>query len=216
MTHPARKRSGPRRGARRQGFERPSQRPARHLRPRFRRRGHVLAPHVPARPAGVAAQRHLQGRRPPPERLVRQPATHAVTHAAFATTAPAPPVLCGDPAGELSAIGPEALAGHHQAETVETAERGQIRRSEATRASSVKQVGVFRSGCVRTPIIGRPRPSHADAHTRPSHTLNREEPSRAASSTSAGPLSASATRANYIARSLLEAGGFRPRLHPQL
>ena len=38
----------------------------------------------------------------------------------------------------------------------------------------------------------------------------------AASNTSAAPPSASRNLANYIARSLLETGGFRPRLHPRL
>ena len=39
----------------------------------------------------------------------------------------------------------------------------------------------------------------------------------AASNTSAATaLSASRNLANYIARSLLETGGFRPRLHPRL
>ena len=157
-------------------FERPRQRPARQLRPRVGRSGYVLAPHVPAVPAAVAAHRDNQDGRPPPERFVRQPASHAVTHLARPTAAPAPPILGDDPAGQDGPVGLDALAAHHQAEAVETAERGQIGRDEATLASSVKHVGVFRSGCVGTPIIGRPRPSHADPHPTGGHTLDCEEP----------------------------------------
>jgi len=64
----------------------------------------------------------------------------------------------GDPAGQHRPIRLEALPDDVQAELVEAAERGQVRGSEG----SVKHVEVFRLGCVRTPILGRPRPLPRD------------------------------------------------------
>jgi hypothetical protein len=66
--------------------------------------------------------------------------------------------------------------GHHQAQAVEPAERGHIGRGESASGSSVEHVEVFRSGRVRTPIIGRSRPSHADPQPDDAHTLDCEAP----------------------------------------
>ena len=76
---------------------------------------------------------------------------------ALAAAAPAPPVELArlDPTRQHRPIRLEPLTDHLQPELVETAERAQIRAHEG----SVNHVEVFRLGGVRTPIIGRPRPS---------------------------------------------------------
>lgn len=99
-------------------FERPRQRPTRQP-----RRGRVLAPHMPVRLAAVAAHRDNQDGGPPPERFVRQPARHAVTHGTLAAATPAPPVDAGDFAVHDRPGGGDTLAVRRQAQTVETAER---------------------------------------------------------------------------------------------
>ena len=58
-------------------LQRPPQPTARQLRPRLGRAAGVLAPHVPAAGAPVAADRDQQRRRTPAQRLVRQPPDHA-------------------------------------------------------------------------------------------------------------------------------------------
>ena len=90
---------------------------------------------------------------------------------------------------------------------------------------------------VGTPIIGRPRPLPGHDTPNPAyhpHTLNYEEPDILPTSIiptppmvlpkpSTGALNIYAdlpsdlrNLTNYIARCLLETGGFRPQLHPQL
>ena len=145
-------------------FERPRQRPPRQ--PRSRRCGTagVLTPGPPARSARVAAHAEHQGGRPPPERLVRQLPNDTVTHPRSATALPAPPIAGrrGHPAGKERTAGSDPLAGRHQPEGFQAAERGQVGRGEAVSGSSVGHVEVFLMGGVRTPIIGRPRPRRAD------------------------------------------------------
>jgi len=63
------------------------------------------------------------------------------------------------------------LADHLQAKLVEAAERAEIRAHEG----SVRHVEVFQLGGVRTPIIGRPRPSPGDRRAE-RYTLDPEEP----------------------------------------
>ena len=114
----------------------------------------VLAPHVPAAGAPVAADRDQQRRRSPAQRLVRQPAGHAVARRAFAAAAPAPLVRARRPGRRAPPVRFETLPDDLEAELVEAAERGQVR----AREGSVRHVEVFRMGGVRTSILGRPRP----------------------------------------------------------
>src|SRR5690606_35499099 len=62
--------------------------------------------------------------------------------------------------------GLEALPGRGQSELIEAAERREVRGGEG----SVGHVEVFRMGCVRTSIIGRPRPISASPLRAPRHT----------------------------------------------
>jgi hypothetical protein len=123
--------------------------------------------------AAEASDRDQQGRRPPPERLVRQPPAHRVSRRTLSPAPTAPPIELAtlDPTGQHRPISLQALTNHLQPELVEAAESTEIRGRE----SSVEHVEVFRLGCVRTPIIGRPRPSprHRRAQT---YTVICEEP----------------------------------------
>ena len=123
-------------------LQRPAQPAAGQLGPRLGRLAGVLAPHVPAAGAPVAADRDQQRRRAPPERLVREPAGHAVTRDALAAAPPAPPIGVDDPTRQHRTIRLEVLADHLQTELVQAAERGQVR----AREGSVKHVEVFRMG----------------------------------------------------------------------
>ena len=60
----------------------------------------------------------------------------------------------------------EALPDDLQAELVQAGERGQVGAGKG----SVRHVEVFRTGCVRTPIIGRPRPSPRHRRAAPGRT----------------------------------------------
>ena len=97
----------------------------------------------------MTARGRLRRGRPPPERLVRQPARDHVVHAALTAAPPAPPVIIDNPASQHCTIRLEALPGHLQPETVQAAERRQIGRGEGT----VGHVVVFLMGSVRTPIM---------------------------------------------------------------
>jgi len=148
-----------------QRFERPPQPTARELRPRLGRTGGVLAPHVPAAGAAVATHRDLQHRRSPPQRLVREPTDHGVPSSAFGAAASTPLVRGQDSAGEHRAVGLEALAGHDEVEFVESAERCQVRASEAGPSGSDRQRRQT-SGCQAWNVIfrrPRPRSSHRRA-----------------------------------------------------
>ena len=122
--------------------------------------------------APVAAHRDQQRRGAPPERLVRQPPGHGAARDALAAAPPAPVIRLHDPAGQHGPVGLEPLPGHHQAEVVQTGEGRQVR----AREGSVSHVEVFRMGSVRTPIIGRPRPSPRHRRASPLYTLICEEP----------------------------------------
>jgi hypothetical protein len=80
-------------------------------------------------------------------------------------------VRLDDPARQHRTIRLDPLPDHLQTKLVETAEHREIRASEG----SVAHVEVFRLGSVRTPILGRPRPSPRQrrAHT---YTLDPDEP----------------------------------------
>ena len=246
--------------------QRPPQPAARQLRPRLGRLAHVLAPHMPTASAPVAAHRHHQRRRTPPQRLVRQPASHRVPGDTLTPAAPAPLVRLNDPARQHRTIRLQALPDNLQAELVEAGERAQVRAGEG----SVNHVEVFLVGSVRTSILGGPRPLPSHRRADHAYTVICEEPrkGRAVMSklieslsadvptalteiitlgrtlkkravdvlayfdrpgTSNGPTEAINGRlehlrgsalgfrnlTHYIARSLLETGGFRPRLHPE-
>lgn len=98
---------------------------------------------------------------------------HTVTRYSLGSATTAPPIeITGfDSAGEHHTIRLEPLADDLQTEFVEAAEHGQVRAGEG----SVRHVEVFRLGSVRTPIMGRPRPSSGDRRA-DHYTLNCEEP----------------------------------------
>lgn len=82
-----------------------------------------------------------------------------------------PVIRIQHPTGQHRPARLEPLPGHLQTELVETAEGRQVRGRE----SSVEHVEVFRVEGVRTPIIGRPRPSPSERRAG-NYTLNPEEP----------------------------------------
>jgi hypothetical protein len=112
---------------------------------------------------------------------VRQAPGHGVPRAAFAAATPAPArrIVLLDTAGKHRPVRLQFLPHDDETELVEAAERRHIRGREG----SVKHVEVFLDGCVRTPILGRPRPlprhRRADrprACPAAGYTLNWEEP----------------------------------------
>jgi hypothetical protein len=132
-----------------------------------------LTPYVFAVGAAETGEREQQRRRSVSERLVRELAGHRVAWRSLTSAAATPAVELAllDTTGKYPTIRLEALTDHLQPKLVETTERAQIRAHEG----SVKHVEVFRMVGVRTPIIGRPRPS--PRHRRARHyTLNPEEP----------------------------------------
>jgi hypothetical protein len=126
-----------------QRFQRPPQTPARQPGSRFGRPAGVLAPHMTAAGAPVAADRDQQRGRSPAQRFVRQPPQDTVARHPFAPAAAAPLVRFGNPAGQHSVIRFEALAGDDESELIESAEGGQISAAEAA-GGSVEHVEVFR------------------------------------------------------------------------
>ena len=145
------------------GYQRPPQRAAGELGPRLGREAGVLAPHVPTPDAPVAAHPDEQRRGTPTHRLVRQRPGDGVARHALTPAPSAPAVVLHDAAGQHRPIRLQSLADDFQAEVIETSERGQVRASEG----SVRHVGVFRMGGVRTSIIGRPRPRSAHRRADP-------------------------------------------------
>ena len=158
-------------------FQRPPQTATGEPRPRLGRLGGVLAPHVSAPGAPVAANRDQQRRRSPAQRLVRQAPHHGVAGRALAAAASAPLVRFQDPAGQDRLLGLEALTDDVKTELVETAEGGQVRAGEG----SVRHVEVFQMRRVGTFIFGRPRPLSGDRRADPNYTLDPEEPLSASS-----------------------------------
>ncbi len=120
-----------------QPFQRPPQSAAGQLRPRLRGPAGVLAPHMPALAAAVAAHGDVQAGRSPAERLVRQPPDHGAARDSLAAAAVAPVVGVDDPAREHGTVRIEALPGHDEPELVEAAEHGQVRAAEAGIRGSV-------------------------------------------------------------------------------
>jgi hypothetical protein len=104
------------------GLQRPPQAPAGQFRPRLGGLGGVLAPHVPAAAAAVAADRDQQRRGTPPERFVRERPGHGVPRRALAAAATTPFIGFNDPTRQDRVAGLEPLPGHLQPELVESAE----------------------------------------------------------------------------------------------
>jgi hypothetical protein len=144
-------------------LQRPPQTAPRHLRPGLGGQTGVLAPHMPASGAPVAAHGDFQRRGTPAQRLVRQPPNHGVPRGSLAAAAAAPAVKLNHPAGQDRTIGLEPLPSDFQTELLKPAERGQVRAAKG----SVRHVEVFQMGSVRTPIIGRPRPFPAPTRRAP-------------------------------------------------
>jgi hypothetical protein len=153
------------------GFQRPAQPAARQPRPRLGGLAGVLTPHMPAPGAAVAAHRDLQRRRPPPERLMRQPTQHGVARNALAAAAVAPVIGLDDPAGQHRPIRVKPLPDHDETQLIKAAERRQVRAGEG----SVKHVEVFRMAGLGTSILERPRPLSRDRRAA-TYTVNCEEP----------------------------------------
>ena len=87
----------------------------------------------------VAAQPDMDGGGTPPERNVRQFPNHAVTRRSVAAAAVAPVIRPDRATQQHCALAGEVLADDGQAEIVEPAERGKVRRGEG----SVGHVEVF-------------------------------------------------------------------------
>lgn len=109
----------------------------------------VLPPCPPAVRAPVAAHPHQQRRGAMPERFVRQPADHRVTHHPFGAALATPRVRLSDPALDHRPIRRETLPDGYETELVEAAERGQIRGREG----SVEHVEVFQMDSLGTSIM---------------------------------------------------------------
>ena len=110
-----------------QAHQRPAHRRTRELRARISRLAHILAPHMGALQAAVAAHAHVHNRGAPPVRLVRQAPDHRVPYDALAPAASAPPVLTTNTASQHSMVWPNALARHLQPQVIQARERAQIR-----------------------------------------------------------------------------------------
>ena len=156
-----------------------SQRPA-HRRPRelgawIGRLAHILAPHMGALRAPVAAHAHVQKRGTPPVRLVRQAPDYRVTRLTLAPAAATPPILTNDAACQHCVVWLNALAGYFQTQVIQARERAQV----GAIKGSIGHVEVFQMDGVGTPIIGRPRPIPGHDTPNPAnntYTLNYEEP----------------------------------------
>ncbi len=99
--------------------------------------------------APVAAHPHQQRGRPVSERLMRQPAHHAVTRHTLSTALPAPRVWLDNAALDHRPARLQTLPDSLETEVIEAAERGQIGRGEG----SVEHVEVFRTVSVGTSIL---------------------------------------------------------------
>ena len=107
-----------------QARQRPAHRRVRELGAWIGRCTHVLAPHVSALRAPVAAHAHVQDRGAPPVRLVRGASDHRVTRLVLASAASTPPVLTSNPASQHCMVWPNALARHFQAQVIQACVRG--------------------------------------------------------------------------------------------
>lgn len=97
-----------------QARQRPAHRCARELGARIGRLAHVLAPHMGALWAPVAAHAHVQDRGVPPEGLVRQAPDHRLAYDALAPTLSAPPILTHYLAGQDGPIVSYTLTHYFQ------------------------------------------------------------------------------------------------------
>ena len=131
----------------------PSSVKSRQTGPRRRCAGEVLAPHMRGGGAVVAGHPDLEGGGAPSERHLSQLSGHAVTGCSVAAAAVASVSRLDRAACQHRPIRGQVLAGHRQAEVIEAAERGQIRRAEG----SVVHVEVFWMASVRTSTIRGPR-----------------------------------------------------------
>ena len=127
---------------------------------------------MPTLGAPVPPHRDQQCRWSPPERFVGQPADHAAPRGPFAAAPVTPPVILNDPARQHRPAWFKTLTRREETKLIQAAERSQVRRREG----SVVHVEVFQMSCVRTLIIGRPRPSPPDRRARNSYTLICDEP----------------------------------------
>ena len=82
-----------------------------------------MTPDPSTRYAPVARDDHLQDRGLPPERHMRQPAQHRIVPDARPGAARTRRWRCGGAAAQHCVVGFDALGGHGQPETVQTAER---------------------------------------------------------------------------------------------
>lgn len=90
---------------------------------RRRRRRDAVTPDPSTRPAPVARNHHLQDRRFPSERHMRQPAQHCIVSDPRPGAARTRKRRCRGAATQHSVVGFDALGGHGQPETVQRAER---------------------------------------------------------------------------------------------
>ena len=153
----------------------PAHRHVRELGARIGCLAHVLAPHVSALWAPVAAHAHVQDRGTPPAGLVRQAPDHRVTRNALAPAASTTPVLTSDTARQYCMVCLNALDRHFQAQAIQASERAQIRAIK----DSIGHVEVFQMDGVGPLIIERPRPLPGHDTPNPAnntYTLNYEEP----------------------------------------
>lgn len=90
---------------------------------RRHRRRDAVTPDPSTRPAPVTRNHHLQDRRFPSERHVRQPAQHRIVSDPRPGAARTRKRRCRGAATQHSVVGFDVLGGHGQPETVQTAER---------------------------------------------------------------------------------------------
>ena len=157
--------------------ERPAHRRPRELGARIGRLIHILAPHVSALRAPVAAHAHVQDRGTPPVGVVRQAPDYRVTSHALTPAASTPPILTNNAARQHCMIWPNALARLLQPKAIQARERAQIR----TIKGRIGHVEVFQMDGVGISIIERPRPLPGHDTTNPIHhtyTLKSKEPLR--------------------------------------
>lgn len=97
-------------------FQGPSQDTAGQLGPRIGRLGAVLAPHMTAAVAPVAADRDQRCRGAPPTRFMCQLTYHGISWRPLLTAAAAPRVFIDDPAGQHRLVCLNTLTSHFQPE----------------------------------------------------------------------------------------------------
>ena len=114
----------------------PAHRRTRELRAWIGRLTHILAPHMGALRAPVAAHAHMQDRGTPPAGYVRGAPDHRVTRLALASAASTPPVLTSNPASQHCMVWQHALARHFQAQVIQARERAQVRANKLVLAMS--------------------------------------------------------------------------------